>query len=94
MEKYYSIIEREEARSVLIKTLKPGTTIYTVLKHAPQSNSYCAINLYIIKKKCLVSITNEVTVFMGVSQHKKGGMIVKIKKEDAGTYVASKLAKY
>lgn len=39
-------IERQAARNWLLEILKPGDTIYTVLRHVSRSGMYRAIDLY------------------------------------------------
>lgn len=43
-------IEQEEALTNLRKLVKPGDTIYTVLRHASRSGMYRRISLHVIKK--------------------------------------------
>lgn len=41
--------EREEARQKLLEMIKPGDTVYTVLRHVSRSGMYRAIDLYIMQ---------------------------------------------
>lgn len=41
--------ERADARAQLLESIKPGDTIYTIVRHVSRSGMYRAIDLYIMK---------------------------------------------
>lgn len=45
----FSKAQIEESRADLLRNVKPGDTIYTILRHRSRSGMYRAIDLYVVK---------------------------------------------
>src|SRR5688572_19745027 len=67
---------RKIAFRELRKMLKPGTTVYTVLRHCSASGMSRRIDLYIIRKGGLRYLSGYAADLMGYELHKDGGLVV------------------
>jgi hypothetical protein len=71
---------KEEMRSQAVKELrtmlKPGATVYTVLRHCSASGMSRRIDLFVIRKGCPVCITSYAAKAMGDRVSKDGGIVV------------------
>ncbi len=66
----------DEARKHLKKILKPGDTVYTVLKHVSQSGMSRRIDFYAIKKNQPVFLSGWMADLLDYRQHKDGCLVV------------------
>jgi hypothetical protein len=67
---------KAEAVAQLLKILKPGQTVYTVLRHVSSSGMTRRIDLYVIQGKQPRFISGYVARALEYRQHKSGGLIV------------------
>lgn len=65
---------KQHATDYLKKTLKPGDTVYTVLKHVSQSGMMRHISAYIVVEGKIVDISWFVAHFMGWKRAENGGI--------------------
>ena len=67
---------KAEAIAVLRKRLKPGDTVYTVLRHVSASGMSRRIDLYVIRGNRPEFLTGWVGKVLGYTHHKDGGLLV------------------
>lgn len=68
--------KKSESRETLLELLKPGDTVYTVLKHVSRSGMMRHIQLKIVRNGDICDITYHAAVVMGDSIAKDGGIRV------------------
>lgn len=74
----YTIKEKKEATSMLLSIIKPGDTLYTVLRHVSASGMSRAIDVYQIvdnEPRCLTYLVGQV---LGYSQDKNHDYALKV----------------
>lgn len=84
--------EREDARTRLLSTLKPGDRVYTVLRHVSASGMSRRISLVIPTtdhegKPAVTSIDWLAARLLSYRQHDKGGLVVSGYGMDMGFHV-------
>ena len=72
----YTNKERSESRQTLLELLKPGDTVYTVLKHVSRSGMMRHIQLKLVRDGDICDITYHAACAMGDSIAKDGGIRV------------------
>jgi len=72
----YTNKEKSESRQVLLELLKPGDTVYTVLKHVSRSGMMRHIQLKIARDGDICDITYHAARVLGGSIAKDGGIRV------------------
>ena len=80
-------ILQAESRKSLAKLLKPGATVYTVLRHVSSSGMSRRIDLYVIRKNQPLCISHDAARVLGYSLHNDGGLIVSGAGMDMGFHV-------
>lgn len=65
-----------EARKELLETLKPGSKVYTVLRHVSASGMSRRIDLYTIENNEPRYLSGYAAKVMGMKLHKDGGIVV------------------
>jgi hypothetical protein len=83
--------EKEESRQALRKLLKPGDTVYTVLRHVSRSGMMREIDLYIVRKGEPWYITYHVGKALEYSQRNHSGLRVSGCGMDMGFHVVHSL---
>jgi hypothetical protein len=68
--------EREQAIIDLRRYLRPGTTVYTVLRHVSASGMSRTLDLYVIKKNKPLRLTYSAAKALGYSTDKNGDLKV------------------
>lgn len=69
--------ERAEAVMHLRKILKPGDTVYTVLRHVSSSGMTRRIDLYVIRKNALMYLSGYAAKAIGLRRHRtREGIVV------------------
>lgn len=64
-------IEREKAIAELRKLLKPGTTVYTLLRHRSASGMYRVVDVYVIKQNTPLRLSWSVALATGAGYDTK-----------------------
>ena len=72
----YTNKEKSKSRQTLLELLKPGDTVYTVLKHVSRSGMMRHIQLKIVRDGDICDITYHAARAMGDSIAKDGGIRV------------------
>ena len=72
----YSNKEKSESRQTLLELLKPGDTVYTMLKHVSRSGMMRHIQLKIVRDQDICDITYHAACVLGDSIAKDGGIRV------------------
>ena len=72
----YTNKEKSESRQTLLELLKPGDTVYTVLKHVSRSGMMRHIQLQIVRDGDICDITYHAACVMGDPIAKNGGIRV------------------
>lgn len=72
----YTNKEKLESRQTLLDLLKPGDTVYTVLKHVSRSGMMRHIQLKLVRDGDICDITYHAACVMGDSIAKDGGIRV------------------
>lgn len=92
----YTKSEKDEARARLLSILKPGDTVYTVLRHVSRSGMQRRIDLYSIDKTdgSLTYLTRSAAVLGSDTVSDKGGIIVNGCGMDMGFSLVSNLSRY
>ena len=72
----YTNKERSESRQTLLELLKPGDTVYTVLKHVSRSGMMRHIQIKLVRDGDICDITYHAARVMGDSIAKDGGIRV------------------
>lgn len=67
---------KEEARAYLLKLLKPGDTIYTVLNHVSRSGMSRSISLYVVKDGENVYLSGYAARVMGEKRDRFDGITI------------------
>jgi hypothetical protein len=84
---------KTEAISYLRKILKPGTTVYTVLRHVSASGMSRRIDLYAIRNNKPVCLTGYVSHILGLKRHhREDGLVVGGCGMDMGFHVVYSLS--
>ncbi len=68
----YSKAEIEEAKSYLLGLIRPGDTIYTIIRHVAPSGMYRVIDLYLIRDQP-INISRDAAALLGGYDEKYGG---------------------
>lgn len=68
--------EQEKARNHLRELLKPGDTVYTILRHVSNSGMSRRIDLYIFRDNKPYYLTYWAAEALGEKVNKKGGIVV------------------
>lgn len=68
--------EREEALERLRKWIKPGDTLYTVLRHVSPSGMSRRIDVYLIEDNEPRFLSGNISKVLGYRLHDKGGLVV------------------
>jgi hypothetical protein len=66
----------EQCKASLLKDLKPGDTVYTVLRHVSASGMSRRIDLFTFKNNEPQFLSGLAAGAMGYKQHKDGGIVV------------------
>jgi len=68
-------LDREEALDDLKKMVKPGQTVYTILRHVSGSGMRRAISLHVVDKKSgrILNITHSAALLLDRTVRKEGG---------------------
>lgn len=69
-------LEQGEARRCLLKFIKPGTTVYAILRHVSYSGMSRRVDFVVIKKNKPICITHQVAKALDYQQSKKDGALV------------------
>jgi hypothetical protein len=69
-------MSRKEAVAWLKKVLKPGSTVYTVLRHVSKSGMSRRIDLYAVKNNKPLFLTGWAGDALGLRHDRKGGLVV------------------
>lgn len=85
-------LERVNVFEQLSEICKPGTTIYTILRHVSRSGMCRHITFHIIRDNYVQNITYWVGAVLGLRQHKDGGLIVGGCGMDMGYHVVNSLS--
>ena len=81
----YTKEEKKHARETLERLLKPGTIVYTVLRHVSRSGLQRSIQLKVVEEGGIVDISWSAAVVLDVSTDAKhGGIKVRGCGEDIG----------
>lgn len=83
---------RDEARESLRKTLQPGDTIYTVLRHVSKSGMSRRIDLYKMINGDPIFLSGDVAHLLGDKLHKDGGVVVNGCGMDMGFHLVHNLS--
>jgi hypothetical protein len=85
--------EKAEAMSRLRKLLKPGATVYTVLRHVSASGMSRRIDLYCFHKNQPVYLSGYAGRVLDMRRHKDGGLVVGGCGMDMGFHVVYELGR-
>lgn len=85
--------EIEEARAHLLRYLKPGDTLYTVLRHVSSSGMSRRIDVYKLNGGEPDYLSGWVGAILGLRVHDKGGLVVGGCGMDMGFHVVSNLSR-
>lgn len=85
--------EKAEAVRELRKLLKPGTRVYTVLRHVSSSGMSRRIDLYVIRKNKPRYLSGYAGVALGMRRHKYGGLVVSGCGMDMGFHIVYELSR-
>lgn len=69
-------LEQGEARRSLLEFIKPGTTVYTVLRHVSSSGMSRRIDCFVIRKNKPLCLTHQVAKALDYQQSKHDGALV------------------
>ena len=78
----------------LRKMLKPGATVYTVLRHVSSSGMTRRIDLYTVRKGEIAYLSGYAANLMGYTLHKDGGIVVQGCGMDMGFELVYNLGAY
>jgi len=81
----------EYCRRKLKETLKPGDTVYCVLRHESRSGMQCRIDLFTFKKNKPVYLSAYAADLIGWALHSKGGVVVDGYGMDMGSHLVYEL---
>ncbi len=86
------MLTKEEARAELKRLLKPGDTIYCVLRHVSDSGMQRRIDFFVIKKNEPLYLTAYMGYLLDYRMHKDRGLVVRGCGMDMGFFVVYNLA--
>jgi hypothetical protein len=69
-------LHREQARAGLLEILKPGDTVYTVLRHVSASGMSRNIDLYVMREDRPVYLSGYASTLIGWPLAKRQGIVV------------------
>lgn len=68
---------RDECRAKLIEILKPGDTVYTVLRHISSNGMQRRIDLYVVRDGALRYLSGYAADLLDMRRHDQGGIVVR-----------------
>lgn len=89
----YSKEEQKEAREFLLRVLKPGDTVFTVLRNVSRSGMSRNIDLYLLGQDEKLYLTYSVAALLGYSRAKDGSIKVSGCGMDMGFHVVYSLSR-
>lgn len=84
--------KQKEARATLRKLCRPGTTIYTIIRHVSKSGMTRRIDLFVIRKNRPWRLSHYVADLEGYRVHRDGGITVQGCGMDMGFHLVHNLS--
>lgn len=86
--------DRREAIEYLRSILKPGDTVYTVLRHVSASGMSRRIDIFEIRNDCPICLTYWVSIALGYKRSDKGGLVIEGGGMDMDFHVVYELGRF